>query len=111
MLVRRNGKIVKITKKSIGAISPSSLKIKRDSFERKKKTAAFKRWRKYQYQISQNGKCFYCKKPIKGVWVTDHIVPLFRGGTSSYANLCITCWSCNQQKGIKLYKNGKVKQI
>lgn len=104
MLVRRNGKLVKITKKSIGAVTPSLLKTKRDAFERKKKTAAFRRWRKYQYRVTQNGKCYYCGRPIRGVWVTDHKIPLFRGGTSAYSNLCVTCWACNKKKGIKIYK-------
>jgi 5-methylcytosine-specific restriction endonuclease McrA len=102
MYVRRNGRLVKITKKSINAVSPSLLKIKRDAFERKKKTTAFKRWRRYQYTVKQKGGCYYCRRPINGVWVTDHIIPLFRGGTSAYTNLCVTCWKCNQRKGIRL---------
>ena len=104
MYVKRGGKLVKITKRSIGAVSPSLLKTKRDAFERKKKTAAFKRWRRYQYTITQKGLCFYCKRPIKGVWVTDHVIPLFRGGTSAYKNLVVVDWDCNQKKGIKLLK-------
>lgn len=102
MYVKRGGKLVKVTKKSIGAVSPSLLKIKRDAFERKKKTAAFKRWRVYQYRVIQKGRCFYCRRPIVGVWVTDHIIPLFRGGTNAYKNLCVTCWRCNEKKGIRL---------
>lgn len=115
MLIKRNGKLVKITKKSIGAVSPSTLRTKREAFERKKKTAAFKRWRSYQYRITQGGKCYYCKLPIRGVWVTDHIIPLFRGGTSAYSNLCVTCWACNKKKGINILKQdsntGKGKPI
>lgn len=102
MLVRRNGKLVKVTKRSIGAVSPSSLRVKRDAFERKKKTAAFKRWRKYQYRVTQKGVCYYCSRPIAGAWHTDHIVPLFRGGTSAYNNLCVSCGPCNIRKGIKI---------
>lgn len=103
MYVKRGGKLVKITKKSIGAVSPSTLKRKRDAFERKKKTKAFKRWRVYQYKVIQKGLCFYCHKPIVGVWVTDHVIPLFRGGTSAYSNLVVCCWRCNKEKGIKIY--------
>lgn len=102
MYVKRSGKLIKITKKSIGAVSPSTLKIKRDAFERKKKTDAFKRWRTYQYRTKQKGRCYYCNRPIRGVWVTDHVIPLFRGGTSAYANLVVTCWQCNKTKGIKI---------
>lgn len=104
MYVKRRGKLVKVTKKSINACSPSTLKKKRDAFERKKKTAAFKKWRRYQYLTVQRGKCFYCNRPIRGAWVTDHVIPLFRGGTSAYTNLVVCCWSCNERKGIKLIK-------
>lgn len=104
MYVKRGGRLVKITKRSIGAVSTSALKIKRDAFERKKKTAAFKRWRRYQYTIIQHGLCFYCHRPIVGVWVTDHIIPLFRGGTNAYRNLCVTDWKCNKTKGIKIIR-------
>ena len=104
MYVKRNGKLVKITKRSINAVSPSLLKTKRDAFERKKKTAAFQRWRKYQYLTVQRGRCFYCKRPIRGVWVTDHVIPLFRGGTSAYKNLVVCCWGCNDRKVIKLLR-------
>lgn len=102
MYIKKSGKLVKITKKSIGAVSPSTLKTKRNAFERKKKTTAFRQWRAYQYKVVQRGVCFYCHRPITGVWVTDHIIPLFRGGTSAYKNLCVTCWRCNELKGIKI---------
>lgn len=102
MFVMRSGHLVKVTKKSIGAVTPSLLKLKREAFERKKLTAAFKRWRRYQYLVKQKGKCFYCHLPIKGAWVTDHVIPLFRGGTSRYSNLVVTCWNCNREKGIKI---------
>lgn len=102
MYIKRGGKLVKVTKKSINAVSPSLLKIKRAAFERKKKTTAFKRWRAYQYKVIQKGLCFYCKRPIRGVLVCDHVVPLFRGGTSAYKNLVVVDWNCNQKKGIKI---------
>lgn len=102
MLIKQKGKLVKVTKKSIGAVSPSVLKKKREAFERKKKTDAFKRWRRHQYLVVQKGLCFYCHKPISGVWVTDHVIPLFRGGTSAYKNLVVCCWRCNDKKGIKI---------
>lgn len=102
MYVRKNKKLVKVTKKSIGAVTPSELKRKRDAFERKKQTKAFKKWRIKQYLETQEGKCYYCQQPIDGPWVTDHVIPLFRGGTSAYKNLVVCCWTCNDMKGIKL---------
>lgn len=91
-----------MTKKSIGAVTPSLLRKKREAFERKKLTQAFRKWRKYQYKVTQKGKCYYCHLPIRGAWVTDHVVPLFRGGTSRYSNLVVCCWDCNREKGIKI---------
>lgn len=105
MLIKRGKKLIKITKKSIGAVSPSTLKRKRAAFERKKLTLAFRKWRAYQYKVIQKGLCFYCHRPILGVWVTDHIIPLFRDGTSAYRNLVISCWACNQRKGIKILRH------
>lgn len=102
MIVKRDGKLIKVSKKSIGAVSPSALKKKREAFERKKKTTAFRKWRLHQYKVVQKGRCFYCHRPIKGPWVTDHVIPLFRGGTSAYKNLVVVDWQCNQEKGIKI---------
>lgn len=102
MYVKRGNRLVKVTKKSIGAVTPSLLRTRRAAFERKKLTVAFKKWRRYQYTITQKGKCYYCGLPIKGAWVTDHVIPLFRGGTSRYSNLVVTCWGCNKEKGIKI---------
>ena len=104
MYIKRGGKLVKITKKSIGAVSPSLLIKKRQAFERKKKTLAFKKWRRYQYLTVQRGHCYYCRRPIRGAWVTDHVIPLFRGGTNRYTNLVITDWQCNAKKGIRIIK-------
>ena len=102
MYVMREGRLVKITKKSIGAVSPSVLKKRRAAFERKKQTKAFKQWRRDQYYKVQGSKCYYCKNQINGPLVTDHIIPLFRGGTSNYKNLVVCCWSCNKRKSIKI---------
>lgn len=103
MYIHKSGKLVKVTKKSINAVSPSVLKTRREAFERKKKTAAFKNWRSKQYYKVQKGKCYYCKKKINGALVTDHVIPLFRGGTSTYSNLVVSCWNCNKNKGIKIF--------
>ena len=102
MYVKRHGKLVKITKRSIGAVSPSLLKIKRDAFERKKKTAAFRRWRRYQYEVVNGRCCTYCRHRYSGPIFVDHYIPLFRGGTSAYKNLRITCKPCNDYKSIQM---------
>jgi 5-methylcytosine-specific restriction endonuclease McrA len=91
----------KDTKKNLQIVSPSTLKRKRDAFERKKLTPAFKRWRAKQYRL-QGGKCFYCHHPIDGAWHTDHFIPLGRFyGTSAYKNLRVCCSHCNYYKSVQ----------
>lgn len=105
MWIKVDGKWKKATKKSLNYSSPSIIKKKREAFERKKLTKAFRVWRYKQYKEVQKGVCYYCKKPIVGAWVTDHKVPLARGGTSAYSNLCVCCWECNKEKNVKYLKS------
>lgn len=102
MYYKQEGIWHKTTKKSLNIVTPSALKTKRAAFERKKLTKAFKMWRYKQYKVVQKGQCYYCKLPILGAWITDHKIPLYRGGTSAYSNLCVTCWDCNKDKGVSL---------
>lgn len=105
MWYKQNGVWHKTTKKSLDIVSPSVLKARRQAFERKKLTKAFKMWRYKQYKEVQRGLCYYCKKPIIGAWVTDHVIPLYRGGNSAYKNLVVCCWACNEAKSVKLKSN------
>jgi hypothetical protein len=34
--------------------------------------------------------------------VIDHIVPLIAGGSSSFDNLCLACYRCNERKGKRV---------
>lgn len=102
MYYKKNGKWYKTTKKKWGIVSPSVLATRRAAFERKKLTAAFRSWRVRQYKQKQKGLCYYCKKPIIGAWSTDHVIPLYRGGTSAYSNLVVCCIPCNKDKGIRI---------
>ena len=101
MYYKSNGVWKKDTKKNLQVVSPSTLKRKRDAFERKKLTAAFKRWRSYQYR-KQGGRCFYCRHLIDGAWHTDHFIPLGRFyGTNAYKNLRVCCSHCNYYKSVR----------
>lgn len=51
---------------------------------------------------SQNGLCWWCGKPVGGVYHLDHRVPLSRGGTNAANNICISCPECNLGKRDKL---------
>ena len=91
----------KDTKKNLQIVSPSTLRRKREAFERKKLTPGFKRWRVYQYR-KQGGLCFYCRHRIDGAWHTDHFVPLGRFyGTNAYKNLRVCCSHCNYYKSVQ----------
>lgn len=54
----------------------------------------------------QSGKCVYCKvklyKTGNGIFHSDHIVPLSKGGTNSIENIQLLCAKCNQSKSNKL---------
>ncbi len=56
---------------------------------------------KLKYQ-QQRGKCWWCKKPLKGKYELDHCIPLARGGKHELANIVISCPTCNHRKGSKL---------
>ena len=50
------------------------------------------------------GLCAYCRSAEALLGVTfeiDHIVPLSTGGGTSADNLCLSCPTCNRQKGIR----------
>jgi 5-methylcytosine-specific restriction endonuclease McrA len=54
-----------------------------------------------QYE-KQNGRCFYCCKPVtRNEFHTDHIVALARGGSNGRKNLAISCAFCNASKGTQ----------
>lgn len=49
--------------------------------------------------LRDKGVCQYCKIFIplsKMHW--DHVIPLYKGGTNSWYNLCCCCYRCNQLK-------------
>lgn len=52
---------------------------------------------------SQLGLCFICLTPLRPPTHVDHIFPLYAGGTSASANMCITHADCNIRKGATVY--------
>jgi hypothetical protein len=54
-----------------------------------------------------NHRCSYCRSPaIVGIpMVIDHILPLVAGGDSTFNNLCLACYRCNERKGKRITSN------
>ena len=51
---------------------------------------------------AQNGRCWWCGKPLGDSYHVDHRIPLSRGGSDAPGNLCISCPSCNVRKSDKM---------
>lgn len=51
----------------------------------------------------QCGRCAYCGIRIDQGYQIEHLVPLSRGGTDFISNIRLTCSSCNQSKGGKMF--------
>lgn len=54
-----------------------------------------------QYK-SQKGLCWWCGKPLNGIYHPDHLIPLARSGTNWPNNIVCACPTCNQSKSDKL---------
>lgn len=50
---------------------------------------------------AQRDKCAMCRANLRGRWHTDHITPLFLGGTNWPSNIQLLCRSCNLRKSWK----------
>ena len=48
------------------------------------------------------GTCHWCKQPISDGVVTDHLIPVSRGGRNTIDNIVPSCHSCNQSKHAAL---------
>jgi hypothetical protein len=43
--------------------------------------------------------CQWCQRPLTPeTATTDHLIPLSRGGSNAWDNLCLACRSCNQAR-------------
>lgn len=45
-----------------------------------------------------SGRCVYCGRPG---WTIDHVLPVSRGGRSSWENTVTSCGPCNQRKAAR----------
>ena len=52
-----------------------------------------------QHALSVYPFCQWCALPLtEGTATTDHLVPLSRGGTNDWDNLCLACLPCNRKR-------------
>ena len=59
-------------------------------YEKLKQTKIFRYWKRVQFDC-QTGKCAYCGKPMQYRYTeTDHIKPLYYGGTSEVSRYDFT---------------------
>jgi len=50
---------------------------------------------------NQKGRCWWCRKPMKGKHTIDHRIALARGGSNDPGNLVLSCPRCNRRKHTK----------
>lgn len=60
--------------------------------------------------LRDEGRCQYCLTDI-GIsdFTIDHVVPKTRGGKSTWENVVVSCYSCNQEKGEKPLQECRLK--
>jgi len=52
--------------------------------------------------LDSGGKCAWCDAGlVKQEFEIDHVLALVQGGANTYANLAVTCVTCNRRKGDK----------
>ena len=86
-------------------------KAKRQAFEELKSSPIYSHWKRAQYN-RQGGCCAWCGKKIalnSYYTHTDHIKPLWEGGTNDFSNLVLSCRDCNMRKGTS-YEDGITKK-
>ncbi len=61
--------------------------------------------REFVYQ-RDGGRCFYCHCDVPRFGAhLDHVLPVARGGKSTYANLVLSCRGCNSSKSASVLEN------
>jgi 5-methylcytosine-specific restriction endonuclease McrA len=55
--------------------------------------------RKYE---AQQGRCWWCGKPVGEKYHADHLIPLAKGGSNGPENIVVACQPCNSRKHAKM---------
>lgn len=60
-------------------------------------------WTRRGVAARDNNLCAYCgKKCASGDLTIDHVIPLSRGGRSTWGNTVVACRKCNQRKADRM---------
>jgi 5-methylcytosine-specific restriction endonuclease McrA len=60
-------------------------------------------WTRRRMLTRDNYTCAYCgKRCAESEATVDHVLPVSRGGRSSWGNTVTACWKCNQRKSNRL---------
>jgi hypothetical protein len=67
----------------------------------KRRSRTQKRFRSHALGIDPF--CRWCRCPLDSASATtDHLIPLSRGGTNDWENLCLACYPCNNGRQSRL---------
>ncbi len=79
---------------------PAVAKMRR--YVRPKRPFGYVRFSRQHVFMRDDFCCQYCQEVFVGKELTlDHVVPIMRGGRTSWSNIVTCCVECNQQKGAK----------
>ena len=70
------------------------------------RTAKAPSWSRKRLLARDKGICAYCSKPATTV---DHVLPVSRGGKSSWLNTVASCSPCNNKKGDRTVAESRMK--
>jgi 5-methylcytosine-specific restriction endonuclease McrA len=65
-------------------------------------------WSRKRLMARDKDRCAYCGKHATTV---DHVIPISRGGTSSWLNTVAACSPCNNKKGHKTLHESRMKLL
>jgi len=62
--------------------------------------------------LRDEGMCQYCSKHVNiSNFTIDHVNPKFAGGKTTWENVVVSCYNCNQKKGEKTLKESGFKLL
>jgi len=79
---------------------PAVIRMKRFAPFRRRPTGA--RFSRHHVFMRDDHTCQYCQEEFVAKDLTlDHVIPLVRGGRTTWGNVVTSCGPCNQRKGAK----------